>query len=112
MSYGRTYRAEEPVTIASVAIGYADGFPRALSGGKLRAIVRGQYVQGVGRVCMDQLMLDVTGIEGVQVGDEAILIGKQGACEINALELAENAGTITNDLLSTLSTRIEGRYFV
>ena len=112
VSYGRTYRAEEPVTIASVAIGYADGFPRALSGGKLRAIVRGQYVQGVGRVCMDQLMLDVTGIEGVQVGDEAILIGKQGACEINALELAENAGTITNDLLSTLSTRIEGRYFV
>ena len=111
VSYGRTYRAERDVTIASVAIGYADGFPRALSGGKLRAIVRGQYAQGVGRVCMDQLMLDVTGIEGVQVGDEAILIGKEGDCAIGVLELAEKAGTITNDVLSNLSTRIEGRFF-
>lgn len=112
VSYGRTYRAERPVTIASAAIGYADGFPRALSGGRLRAIVRGQYAQGVGRICMDQLMLDVTGIEDVQVGDEAIFIGKQGGCEIPAEELAENAGTITNDLLSTLSARVEGRYFI
>ena len=99
------------MTIASVAIGYADGIPRALSGGKIRAIVRGQYVQGVGRVCMDQLMLDVTGVEGVQLGDEAIFIGQQGDCRIPAEELAENAGTITNDLLSGLSARVEGRFF-
>ena len=112
VSYGRTYRAEKPETIASIAIGYADGIPRSLSGGKLRAIVRGQYARNVGRVCMDQLMLDVTDIEGIRVGDEVVLIGKQGDCAIDAVELAENAGTITNDLLSRLSTRIEGRYFV
>ena len=111
VSYGRTYRAEKPVTIASVAIGYADGIPRTLSGGKIRAIVRGRYVQGVGRVCMDQLMLDVTGVEGVQLGDEAIFIGQQGDCRIPAEELAKNAGTITNDLLSGLSARVEGRFF-
>ena len=99
------------MTIASVAIGYADGIPRALSGGKIRAIVRGRYVQGVGRVCMDQLMLDVTGVEGVQLGGEAIFIGQQGDCRIPAEELAKNAGTITNDLLSGLSARVEGRFF-
>ena len=56
------------VSLALVPLGYADGIPRCLSGGKLRAIVRGQYAQGIGRICMDQLMLDVTGIEDVRVG--------------------------------------------
>ena len=68
VSYGRIFRAERPTKVASVSIGYADGIPRCLSGGKLRAIVRGQYAQGIGRICMDQLMLDVTGIEDVRVG--------------------------------------------
>ena len=95
VSYGRIFRAERPTRVASVSIGYADGMPRCLSGGKLRAIVRGQYARGIGRICMDQLMLDVTGIEGVCVGDEAVFIGRQGDCVIYAEELAENAGTIT-----------------
>ena len=56
VSYGRIFRAERPTKVASVSIGYADGIPRCLSGGKLRAIVRGQYAQGIGRICMDQLM--------------------------------------------------------
>ena len=75
------------------------------------AIVRGQYAQGIGRICMDQLMLDVTGIEDVRVGDEAVFIGRQGDCVIYAEELAENAGTITNELFSRLGARVEGRCF-
>lgn len=112
VSYGRTYRAERSVVIASTAIGYADGLPRALSGGKLRAIVHGQYVRGVGRICMDQMMLDVTGVENPRIGDEVVLIGRQGDCEIRVEELAENAGTITDEILCCLSPRIEGRFFI
>ena len=101
--YDGAYTAHRPTVLATLSIGYADGIPRCLSGGKLRAIVRGQYAQGIGRICMDQLMLDVTGIEDVRVGDEAVFIGRQGDCVIYAEELAENAGTITNELFSRLS---------
>lgn len=111
VSYGRIFRAERPTKIASVAIGYADGIPRCLSGGKLRAIVGGQYVQGVGRICMDQLMLDITGVEDVRVGDEAVFIGRDGECFIPAEELARNSGSITNELFSRLGARLEGRQF-
>ena len=112
VSYGRIFRAERPTKVASVAIGYADGIPRCLSGGKLRAIVHGQYAQGIGRICMDQLMLDVTGIDNVQIGDEAIFIGRSGACTIYAEELAQNSNSITNELFSRLGARLEGRDFV
>ncbi len=111
VSYGRVFRAEKPTKIASVAIGYADGIPRCLSGGKLRAIVRGQYVHGAGRICMDQLMLDVTGVENVQTGDEAVFIGREGGAVIYAEELAENSGSITNELFSRLGARLEGRQY-
>lgn len=111
VSYGRIFRAERPTKIASVAIGYADGIPRCLSGGKLRAILHGQYVRGAGRICMDQLMLDVTGVEDVRVGDEAIFIGRDGGCVIRAEELAQNSGSITNELFSRLGARLEGRQF-
>ncbi len=106
VSYGRTFTAKRQTKLASVAIGYADGIPRCLSG-KLRAIVHGQYAQGVGRICMDQLMLDVTGIGGVHVGDEAIFIGMDHDKAIYAEELAQNAGTITNEFLSRLGARLE-----
>lgn len=111
VSYGRIFRAERPTKIASVAIGYADGIPRCLSGGKLRAIVHGRYAPGVGRICMDQLMLDVTGIEQVRTGDEAVFIGRDGPCVIYAEELAERSGSITNELFSRLGARLEGRRF-
>lgn len=111
VSYGRVFRAEKPTKIASVAIGYADGIPRCLSGGKLRAIVRGQYVHGAGRICMDQLMLDVTGVEDVQTGDEAVFIGRESGAVIYAEELAENSGSITNELFSRLGARLEGRQY-
>ena len=110
VSYGRTYAAQNPMRVATVPVGYADGYPR-LASSKTRALVAGKPAKVVGRVCMDQLMLDVTGIEDVRVGDEAVFIGRQGDCVIYAEELAENAGTITNELFSRLGARVEGRCF-
>ncbi len=70
------------------------------------ALVRGLRVPVVGRVCMDQLLLDVTEAEGVQAGDEAVLIGKSRDQEIRAEDLAEEAGTISNEILSRLGDRL------
>lgn len=111
VSYGRIFRANKPTVVASVAVGYSDGLPRCLSGGKIRAIVGGKYAAGIGRICMDQLMLDVTDIENLHVGDEVIFIGRSGDCAIYAEEIARNAGTITNEFFSRLSSRVEGRCF-
>ena len=112
VGYGRTFTAERPTKIATVCIGYADGVPRNLSGGKLRAIVNGQYCQGAGRICMDQLMLDVTDIPDVKMGDVAILLGKDGDKALYAEDWARDAGTITNELYTRLSPRIENNGFV
>lgn len=110
VKYGRTYRANGPTTIAAVAIGYADGIPRTLSG-TLRAIVHGRYVHVVGRICMDQLMIDVSDVPNVRAGDIVTFIGTDGKCQIHAEELAELAGTITNELLSRLGSRVENHGF-
>ncbi|MBQ6582210.1 MAG: alanine racemase [Mogibacterium sp.] len=106
VSYGRVFTATRTTRVASLAIGYADGIPRCLSG-KLRAIVNDTLVTNIGRICMDQLMLDVTDAGDVRVGDEAILIGSSGSCEISAGELAEHSGTITNEILSRFGKRLE-----
>lgn len=111
VGYGRTFKAQRPTKIATICIGYADGIPRNLSGGKLRAIVNGQYCSGAGRICMDQLMLDVTDIPGVKMGDVAILLGRDGDKAIYAEELARDAGTITNEIFTRLSRRIENDGF-
>jgi serine/alanine racemase len=106
VSYGRIFRAQRPTKVASLALGYADGIPRSLSG-KMRAIVNGKYVRQIGRICMDHLMLDVTDVENVSVGDVATIVGRDGDNIIYAEELAKNAGTITNELLSRLGSRLE-----
>ena len=105
-SYGRLYTAPGPRTIATVAIGYADGYPRCgWQGG--RVILKGQYAPIAGRVCMDQTLVDVSAIEGVRAGDTAVVIGKSGEEEISACDLAERAGTISNEILSRLGGRLE-----
>lgn len=103
--YGLAWRADCARRIAAVSVGYADGIPRALSGAG-RALVRGRSVPVVGRVCMDQLLLDVTEAEGVRPGDEAVLIGRDKGLEIRAEELAAQAGTISNEILSRLGARL------
>lgn len=109
VSYGRTFEAKEDRKVAVLAIGYADGLPRSLSGiGE--AIVRGKRVPIVGRICMDQTIVDVTDIEDVREGDTVTLIGKDGEEEIPAAGLAAQAGTITNELLSRLGSRLIKTY--
>ena len=110
VSYGRLFTADKSMKIATVGIGYADGIPRQMTGKNGMAIVSGVKVPIIGRICMDMLMLDVTDVTDVKTGDIATFIGKDGAEEIRAEELAAAAGTITNDILSRLGNRLPRVY--
>ncbi len=103
--YGLAWHADSAGKLAAVSIGYADGLPRTLSN-RGHGLVRGKRVPIAGRICMDQLLLDVTDVPGVRPGDEVILIGKSGKEEIRAEELAAKAGTISNEILSRLGARL------
>ncbi|MEA5049337.1 MAG: serine racemase VanT catalytic subunit [Eubacteriales bacterium] len=105
--YGLTYVAEKDSKIAVLSIGYADGLPRALSCGVGKVLINGCAVPIIGRICMDQTMVDITGIPKVSSGDIAVLIGKSGDEEITACDLAEQTGTISNEILSRLGKRLE-----
>lgn len=105
IGYGFTYKARKEMRIATVTIGYADGIPRELSN-KGFVLINGTRAAIVGRICMDQLMVDVTGIQGVSYGDEVIFIGKSGDSEIFAADLANSIDTISNELLSQLGNRL------
>ena len=103
--YGQTYRAEKEMKMAVVSIGYADGIPRELSN-KGKVLVNGYKVPVIGRVCMDQLSIDVSDIPCVSPGDEAVLIGREESGQITADEFAYMAGTISNEILSRLGNRL------
>lgn len=105
--YDMAYTATRPTTIATVTIGYADGLPRSLSEGRGTVLLHGQSAPIVGRICMDQLLADVTAIPGVKPGDIATLIGSDGEKSISAADLADACGTITNELLCCLGPRLE-----
>lgn len=109
ISYGSTFVTGRDSVIATVPVGYADGWPRALSN-KGRVLVRGQFAPIAGRVCMDQFMIDVTDIPGVRPGDVATLIGRDGANEIPIEEPAALAGSFQYELPCVLSKRIPRRY--
>ena len=110
ISYARRYVAERPTLIASVPVGYADGYLRAFTN-RGEAIVRGKRARVTGTVCMDWIMLDVTGIDGVAVGDEVTLLGcdREGHC-IRAEELAAIAGTIPYEIFCMVSKRVPRVY--
>lgn len=101
--YGRAFRAKRETELAVVTCGYADGIPRNLAEGGGCVLVRGKRVPIVGRICMDQMIVDVTGIEGVREGDAVTLIGRDGAEEICCEEVAAWGNTISNEILSRLS---------
>ncbi len=107
VGYGLEYVAGRDGKIAVLAIGYADGIPRSLSCGRGRVLIGRREAPIVGRICMDQMFVDITGIPDVKAGDIAVLIGKSGNREITAYDLAEGTGTITNELLSRLGGRLE-----
>ena len=107
VSYGRRFRADAPMRAATVTIGYADGLPRSLSGRELPALVRGRRTHVIGNLCMDQLIIDVTHIPEARPGDIVTFLGADGPCCLRAEEMAEKAGTITNELLCRLHVREE-----
>ncbi len=107
LGYGLDHVAEHPSRVAIVTAGYADGVPRALSGGMGRVLIGGEYAPIIGRICMDQLTVDVTHLSHVSAGDEVTLLGRDGDNEISVYEWAETCGTLTNEILSRLGTRPE-----
>lgn len=104
VGYGRTFIAKEKMQMATVAIGYADGYPRNLSGQDIKVLVNGEYATIIGRICMDQLMITLPMGKELKAGDIVTLIGKEQ--EIRAEKVSEKAATITNELLSSLGRRL------
>lgn len=104
--YGLAFRAERDTRLAVITIGYADGLPRSLSQQGGRVIIRGVFCPMVGRMCMDQLLVDVTHLPQAAPGDMVTLIGTDGEAVLKAEEVAVQSGTIANELLSRLGSRL------
>jgi alanine racemase len=105
VGYGRSWRADGPRRIATIAVGYNDGFSRFMSNGG-EVLIGGQRCPVVGNVCMDASMVDVTHLDEVGVGDEVVLFGDQGDRRIPVEELAERGGTINYEILTNVSPRV------
>lgn len=105
VSYGRTYTAENDMKVAVVSIGYADGYPRLLSN-KASVLLHGKRVPIVGRICMDQMMIDITDVSDVHEGDIVTLIGRDGNECITADEIAAYASTISYEIVCGISPRV------
>lgn len=109
VSYGQTFRTSRPSMLATVPVGYADGYPRILSN-RAHVLVHGRRAPVVGRVCMDLTVVDVTEIDGVHTGDEVVLWGRQGDAEITCGEVAAWADTIPYELLTRVGARVPRLY--
>lgn len=109
IGYGSTYVTDRPMTIATIPVGYADGYPRSLSN-RGSVLIHGKRCSIVGRVCMDQLMVAMPEGVDVQPGDAVILLGKQGNESITALELATLVGTIPYEIFCDISKRVPRIY--
>jgi alanine racemase len=105
VGYGATHAARTHERWATLAVGYGDGLPRAL-GNRGAALIRGARVPIVGRISMDVTVVNITGVDGVGVGDVATLIGRDGSQEITVDEVAEQAGTISYEVLTGLGPRL------
>lgn len=106
VGYGRTFVAGRDSRIAVIPVGYGDGFPGSLSGKNVSVLVNRQSVPVVGRICMDQLTVDITDAENVKVGDVVTLIGTEAEQNVAAPVVAQRADSISNELLCRLGTRL------
>ncbi len=106
ISYGHTYTTTRPTRLAVLPVGYEDGYPRCLSS-CAEVLIHGRKVPILGRICMNLCMADITEIEGVQAGDEAVLLGEQGGESITADDIAAKAGTISYEILCMLGNNNE-----
>jgi len=109
ISYGGTFAAEKEMKIATLPIGYADGLSRLLSN-KGKVIIGGKYANIVGKVCMDQCMIDVTDVNNVNVGDEVIIMGCAGGKSVSADALAGIIGTINYEIVCDVGKRVPRVY--
>ena len=109
IGYGCTHKLDKNSVIAVLPLGYADGYSVDFSNNS-HALLKGQRVPVVGRVCMDQIMVDASSVPGVEIGDEAVLMGRQGQEEISADELARLVGTINYEIVCMISHRVPRRY--
>jgi alanine racemase len=105
VSYGQTFITKRESLIATLPIGYADGYPRLLSN-RGEVLIGGQRAAVAGRVCMDLTMIDVTDIRNVKQGDEVVLLGRQGDAEISADQIAAWANTISYEILTSIGARV------
>ena len=109
VGYGATFTSPAPMTVATVSVGYADGYPRALSN-KGRVLLHGQFAPVLGRVCMDQIMIDVTHIDNVRVEDTVTLFGQDGGQRIPVEEPADLACSFNYEFVCGLSPRVTRVY--
>lgn len=110
VGYGRTYRADKDVLVATVTTGYADGLNRLLSN-KGFVLIHGKRAPIIGRICMDQTMVDVTDIPNVRMGDKVVIIGRSGPIEYSADDMAYELNTIGYEVLCNISKRVQ-RFYV
>jgi alanine racemase len=109
VSYGHTFTAPSLMRVATVTAGYGDGYLRSASG-RARVLIRGRRCRVLGRLTMDQMVVDVSKVTGVRAGDEVVLIGRQGREEITATEVASRAGTIPWEVLTNITYRVRRVY--
>lgn len=109
ISYGRKFKTTRESVIATLPVGYADGYTRLLFE-KAKVIINGSFVPVVGRICMDQCMVDVTDLKDVKLGDEVILMGEQGELKFNADDIAKLMGTINYEVTCMISKRVPRVY--
>lgn len=109
VSYGATFTTDRPTTIATVSVGYADGYPRALSS-KGRVLIHGKSAPILGRICMDQMMVDVTDIPDVKVEDLVTLVGRDGEESIPVEEIADPCARFNYEMLCDISPRVKRIY--
>jgi alanine racemase len=109
ISYGHTFVAQRSTRVATLPVGYADGYPRALSN-QGRVIIRGQYAPILGRVCMDQCMVDVTEIPGAALEDEVLLLGRQGGCAVTMEELGAMSASFNYETACRVGQRVPRVY--
>lgn len=109
VSYGGLFTARERMTVATIPVGYADGYPRSLTG-RGSVLIHGRRCQILGRICMDQFMVDVSGVPGARVGDEAVLLGEDGGERISAEELGALSGRFPYELVCDINKRIPRVY--
>jgi alanine racemase len=106
VGYNRKGKITRPTVIATIRVGYADGYPRQLSNGKGKMIVNGKEAPVIGNVCMDMTMLDITNIPGVKEGDKVLVFGK----ERSLCKLADEANTIPYEIMTGISQRVKRVY--